>query len=134
MTASLCQISTDIDAAVDHAHALISSARVAGTPVVNARNEKLGTVHSLMIHKHTGQVAYAILSFGGFLGIGAQVHPIPWEKLSYDAGLHVYRVDMTRMQLEGAPTLHLDDADRPTARSHDERMYDYDGAPHYWTI
>lgn len=89
------------------------------------------TLHSLMIHKQTGQVAYAILSFGGFLGIGSRVHPIPWEKLSYDAGSHVYRVTLTHDQLEKAPTLHLDDADRPTARSYDERMYDYYGATQY---
>ncbi|WP_051093316.1 PRC-barrel domain-containing protein [Sphingobium indicum] len=116
----------------DHSHELISSTRVEGTPIVNARGEKLGTLHSLMIHKETGQVAYAILSFGGFLGIGSRVHPIPWEKLSYDLGMHVYRVNLTREQLRNAPTLHLDEADRPSDRSADERLYDYYGANQYW--
>lgn len=116
----------------DHSHELISSTRVEGTPIVNERGEKLGTLHSLMIHKKTGQVVYAILSFGGFLGIGSRVHPIPWEKLSYDLGMHVYRVSLTREQLQNAPTLHLDQADRPSDRSSDERLYDYYGAVQYW--
>lgn len=85
-----------------------------------------------MIHKQTGQVGYAILSFDGFLGIGAHVYPIPWEKLTYDVGLHVYRVALTCEQLEKAPTLRLDDADRPTERSYGERMYEYYGATNYW--
>lgn len=128
------QLSSDFDDAFDRAHELISSSLVEGTPVVNMRSEKLGSVHSLMIHKQTGQVAYAILSFGGFLGIGGRVRPIPWAKLSYDAGLHVYRVALSREQLEQGPTLHLDDSDRPTARSQEERTCDYDGAPHFWAI
>jgi sporulation protein YlmC with PRC-barrel domain len=116
----------------DHSHELISSTRVEGTPIVSERGEKLGTLHSLMIHKRTGQVIYAILSFGGFLGVGSRVHPIPWEKLSYDLGMHVYRVRLTREQLQNAPTLHLDQADRPSDRSSAERLYDYYGAVQYW--
>ena len=134
MNDELAQDGTGGDPVDEHSHELISSTRVEGTPVVNKRNQKLGTLHSLMIHKQTGQVAYAILSFGGFLGIGSRVHPIPWEKLSYDIGLHVYRVELTREQLEQAPTLHLDDADRPTERAYDEHVYDYYGAAQYWGI
>ena len=116
----------------DDSHELISAPGFEGTPIVIERGEKLGTLHSLMIHKKTGQVVYAILSFGGFLGIGSRVHPIPWEKLSYDLGMHVYRVSLTREQLQNAPTLHLDQADRPSDRSSDERLYDYYGAVQYW--
>src|SRR3546814_4101967 len=60
----------NLENVLDESHELISSARVEGTPVFNPKGEKLGSVHSVMIHKHTGQVAYAVLSFGGFLGIG----------------------------------------------------------------
>lgn len=134
MSDPLRESSAYADAVEDYSHELISSAKVEGTRVVNAKGEKLGTVHSLMIHKQTGQVAYALLSFGGFLGIGTHVHPVPWEKLSYDIRLHVYRVALTREQLEKAPTLHLDDAERPTSRSNAERMYQYYGAAHYWDV
>jgi sporulation protein YlmC with PRC-barrel domain len=134
MSDPLCDSSAYADAVEDYSHELISSAKVEGMRVVNATGEKLGTVHSLMIHKRTGQVAYALLSFGGFLGIGTRVHPVPWEKLQYDIRLHAYRIALTREQLEKAPTLHLDDAERPTARSYDERMYQYYGARHYWDV
>lgn len=122
------------DPSVDNSHALISSARVEGTPVFNDGGVRLGTVHSLMIDKKSGQVAYAVMSFGGFLGIGARVHPIPWEKLTYQEREHGYCIDLSREQLEKAPTLRLDDADRPTDRAYDERMYEYYGATQYWGI
>lgn len=97
----------------DERHALISSRRVEGTPVFNRANQKLGTIHSVMIDKVSGQVAYAVLSFGGFLGLGEHVHPMPWEALTYDITRDAYLVDATREQLEKAPTLRLDMADRP---------------------
>lgn len=125
---------TDIEHIVDQTHELISSARVEGTPVFNRNGDKLGSVHSVMIHKKTGQVAYAVMSFGGFLGIGSHVHPLPWELLDYDSERHGYLVDLTRAKLEQAPTLHLDDADRPSDRSYDEYLYDYYGAPRYWGL
>ncbi len=124
----------DTDGVVDLSHELISSARMEGTPVFNKQGTKLGTVHSVMIYKKTGQVAYAVLSFGGFLGLGTHVHPLPWELLDYDADRHGYVVDLSREMLEKAPTLHLDEADRPSDRSYDERLYDYYGAPRYWGL
>lgn len=134
MSDPLYESSAHADAVEDYSHELISSAKVEGTRVLNTIGEKLGTVHSLMIHKQTGQVAYALLSFGGFLGIGTRVHPVPWERLDYDFRSHAYRIALTREQLEKAPTLHLDDAERPTSRSYDERMYQYYGATHYWDV
>ncbi len=115
------------DDIVDRAHELISSRRVEGTPVYNPQGEKLGTVHSVMIEKRRGQVAYAVLSFGGFLGIGTDVHPVPWEILTYDVDRDGYVVDLTREQLEKAPAFALDSADRPRRRSEDELVYSYYG-------
>lgn len=124
----------NLENVLDESHELISSARVEGTPVFNSKGEKLGSVHSVMIHKQTGQVAYAVLSFGGFLGIGSHVHPLPWNLLDYDPERHGYVVDLTRQKLEQAPMLRLDEADRPSDRSYDEKLYDYYGAPRYWGL
>ncbi len=115
------------DEVVDEEHELISSRRVEGTPVYNREGEKLGTVRSLMINKKTGQVAYAVLSLGGFLGLGTDVHPVPWEILTYDVERRGYVVNLTREQLEKAPTFTLDASDRPRQRSEDELMYAYYG-------
>jgi hypothetical protein len=116
----------------DQSHALISSRRVEGTPVYNLQGAKLGTIHSVMIDKLSGQVAYAIMSFGGFLGVGGQVHPVPWEMLDYDPDRDGYVVDLTREKLEQAPAFQLDEADRPRERSEDELVYSYYGVMPWW--
>ena len=105
---------------IDHRHELISSLRVEGTPVYSRSDERLGSIHSLMIEKRSGKVAYAVLSFGGIFGLGEHVHPVPWEVLNYDVGLDAYVVDLTREELEKAPTLHLDQAERPQAQDYEE--------------
>jgi len=123
-------VNSDIDEITDQSHQLISSARVEGTGVYNRRGEKLGTVHSMMIHKTTGQVAYALLAFGGFLGVGSHVHPIPWAMLTYDPERHGYVADITREMLEDAPSLELDKAARPTES--ERPMYQHWGFDPYW--
>ena len=88
----------------DETHRLISSEKVDGTSVYDRRGESLGSVHHLTIDKYTGQVAYAVMSFGGFLGIGEIYHPLPWQMLKYDTRLGGYVVDLDRNRLEGAPS------------------------------
>jgi len=88
----------------DETDRLISSEKVESTAVYDRRGERLGTVHHLMINKYTGQVAYAVMSFGGFLGIGESYHPLPWKMLTYDTRLGGYVVDLDRKRLEGAPS------------------------------
>ena len=105
---------------VDSRHQLISSRRVEGTPVYNRSDQRLGSIHSVMIDKKSGRVAYAVLSFGGIFGLGEHVHPVPWEVLTYDVDLDAYVVDLTREQLEKAPTLRLDEADRPQPEDYEE--------------
>ena len=77
---------------------LIASDQVEGTAVYDARGKRIGKVERLVIDKPSGRVAYAILTFGGFLGIGADRYPIPWPMLDYDGKLGGYRVDITEEQ------------------------------------
>lgn len=119
---------------LDYAHELISSRRVEGTNVFDADGKKLGTVHSVMINKRSGQVAYALLSFGGVLGVGSHIYPIPWESLDYDVDLDGYRVEMSREQLQHAPRMSLDDTDRPIDREHAEEVRSYYGAMPWWGL
>ena len=106
--------------AIDHRHQLISSRRVEGTPVYNRSDQRLGSIHSVMIDKQSGKVAYAVLSFGGLFGFREHFHPVPWEVLNYDVDLDAYVIDLTREQLEKAPTLRLDQADRPQSQEYEE--------------
>lgn len=125
---------TEFDTIVDYAHELISSRRVEGTPVYNKKDEKLGTIHSVMIEKRTGKVAYAVLSFGGFLGMHERVHPIPWDMLTYNVDLDAYVVDLSHEQLKNAPTMGLDEADRPRDREYDEEVSGYYGRLPWWGL
>jgi hypothetical protein len=83
---------------------LISSRRVEGTEVYNRGDEHLGTIEHVMIDKLSGQVSYAVMSFGGFLGIGEKYHPLPWGVLTYDVNKGGYVVDLDKRTLEGAPS------------------------------
>lgn len=88
---------------VDETARLIASNKVEGTAVYNRQGEHLGSVYNFMVDKFTGQVAYAVMSFGGFLGLGESYHPLPWRTLSYDTRLGGYVVDMDQDSLDKAP-------------------------------
>jgi hypothetical protein len=91
----------------DETHNLISADKVVGTAVYNRQQEHLGSVYGLMLNKLNGQVAYAIMSFGGFLGIGESYHPLPWRVLTYYTRIGGYVVDIDRDRLAKAPSYTL---------------------------
>ena len=74
-------------------HDMISSEKVDGTAVYGRDGDKLGTVHHLMIGKRDGKVRHAVVSYGGFLGMGEDYFPLPWDELTYDEKQGGYRVD-----------------------------------------
>ena len=107
---------------------LIGSDKVEGTYVYDANGEHVGSIERVMIDKRSGQVAYAVLSFGGFLGISSDYYPIPWASLKYDTSLGGYRTNITEEQLTGAPKYAGDSwdwEDRERGRS----VYEYYGVP-----
>jgi hypothetical protein len=85
--------------------ALIAADKVEGTSVYDVSGNKLGSIERIMLDKISGRVAYAVMSFGGFLGIGDQHHPLPWSVLRYDPGTGGYVVNLDKDMLEGAPTI-----------------------------
>ncbi|MGM4961474.1 PRC-barrel domain-containing protein (plasmid) [Bradyrhizobium barranii] len=82
---------------------LIGSDKVEGTAVYGPDETKIGSIERVMIDKQSGKVSYAVLSFGGFLGVGDDHYPLPWQSLKYDTNLGGYRTGITQQQLEGAP-------------------------------
>jgi hypothetical protein len=119
--------------ALDQRHALISSRRVEGTPVYSRAEKRLGAIHSVMIDKQSGQVAYAVLSLRGLIGLSERVHPLPWEMLHYDVDLDAYVIDASSEELQQAPTLRLDRADRPQPRDYEEVAGYYERLP-WWGL
>ena len=110
-------------------HRLISSDRVIGTDVYGLGDDIFGQIDHLLIEKVSGKIAYAIMSFGGFLGLAHNHYPIPWAALKYDTELGGYRTGITESQLREAPEFSddlLEDRDWET------KTHEHYGVPTYW--
>ena len=109
---------------------LIGSDRVEGTAVYRSNGGRIGTIKRLMIEKKRGQVAYAVLSFGGILGFGDNYYPIPWDLLTFNERLGGYVVDISDAQLKGAPKFAGEDWDSGD-RTKERVLFDYYGIGPY---
>jgi sporulation protein YlmC with PRC-barrel domain len=118
---------SDVKDPTDTGGRLIAASKVNGTTVYNRAGEKLGSVYDVMVDKRSGKAEYAIMSFGGFLGIGDSYHPLPWQSLSYDEVQGGYVVDLDRSRLEGAPSYTTRDADRWSDPTYGRQVNDYYG-------
>lgn len=87
---------------------VLSAGSLKGTSVVNPKGEDLGTLEEIMLHLDSGDVAYAVLSFGGFLGMGDKLFAIPWQALTIDTANHRIVIDVDRQRLENAPGFDKD--------------------------
>ena len=85
---------------------LIGSDKVEGTAVYGRGQTKIGSIERVMIDKQTGKVSYAVLSFGGFLGIGDDHYPLPWQSLKYDTNLGGYHHRRNRDAAQGRAQIH----------------------------
>lgn len=90
-------------------HAMITASRVTGTPVFDHHGERIGHVHDLSIDKVSGQCLYALLSFGGFLGVGEHYQTLPWSALTYDVEKAGYRLAAPKSDFKEAPSLSDDE-------------------------
>ena len=87
---------------------LIAAEKVNGTNVYNPAGDTLGSIDDIMIDKVSGRAIYAVMAFGGFLGMGEKFHPLPWETLKYDQTKGGYVVNLDKKVLEGAPNYDRD--------------------------
>ena len=111
---------------------LIAADKVQGTTVYNAAGENLGSIYDIMIDKKSGNVAYAIMSFGGFLGMGNSYHPLPWSLLKYDTNRGGYVVNLDKRQLEGAPSCNVGTTPAWGDRGYETSIHDHYRASPYW--
>lgn len=108
---------------------LIGSDKVEGTAVFGADDNKIGSIERVMIDKISGRVSYAVLGFGGFLGLGNDHYPLPWQSLKYDTALGGYRTGVTETQLRGAPKYQGDTDWNWGDPSRNRELNDYYGVP-----
>jgi hypothetical protein len=110
--------------ATDETRDLIASDKVEGTAVYDRNGERLGSVYNFMVGKRSGHVAYAVMSFGGWLGMAESYHPLPWHTLSYDTERGGYVVSLSKERLRNAPS-HKPDQDTSSDRGYWRQVKDY---------
>jgi sporulation protein YlmC with PRC-barrel domain len=114
-------------------HSILAADTVTGDKVVNRQKENLGTIEHLMIDVENGRVAYAVLSFGGFLGMGDKLFAIPWSALMVDTDDEQFILDIDKKSLEGAPGFDKAHWPNMADRAWGAEVSKYYGAKPYWT-
>lgn len=112
--------------AIDETDRLIASDKVEGTEVFDRSGARIGSIYNFMVDKVTGQVSYAVMSFGGFLGLGERYYPLPWKALTYDPKRGGYVIDIDRERLERAPSYAAGE-DPWSDPEHRRNIFGFDG-------
>lgn len=110
----------------------IRAKKVIGTNVKNSAGEKIGEIEDVVLDKLSNNIMFAIVGFGGFLGMGEKYHPVPWSSLNYDEDENGYVVNFTKEQLKAAPADSMEALTGDDGMSYRDRAYDYYDAPRYW--
>ncbi|HZW02363.1 MAG TPA: PRC-barrel domain-containing protein [Anaerolineaceae bacterium] len=111
---------------------VLSATTLIGDQVVNTRGEDLGKLEEIMIDLFSGRVAYAVLSFGGFLGIGSKLFAIPWSALTVNTRDKNVVLDIEKSVLENAPGFDKDNWPKTTDENWLIGIYEYYGFKPYW--
>lgn len=110
----------------------IQASRVIGTDVYNTEGQHIGTIEDVMLDKTSNSIMFAVIGFGGFLGIGEKYHAVPWSSLDYEPARGGYMVPFTREQLEAAPVHDINDLTGNDGKKVRDASYDYYKVPPYW--
>lgn len=110
---------------------LMGADTLLGNDVVNAQEEDLGDIKEIMLDMRTGRVAYAVLSFGGFLSMGEKLFAVPWAALTLDTVNKRFVLNASKDHLEGAPGFDKDDWPDMADTSWEKGIHDYYGTDPY---
>ncbi|MET0599588.1 MAG: PRC-barrel domain-containing protein [Mesorhizobium sp.] len=110
----------------------IAASRVIGTEVYNSSGENIGTIEDVMLEKTSNGIMFAVIGFGGFLGIGEKYHAIPWSALDYDVDRGGYVVPFSKEQLEAAPAYSINELTGDDGRRARDASFEYYKVDPYW--
>jgi sporulation protein YlmC with PRC-barrel domain len=110
----------------------IRATKVIGTNVNDASGQKIGQIEDVMLDKESNSILYAVVGFGGFLGVKEKFHPVPWPALAYDPDTQAYVVNYTREQLQAAPAGSIDELTRNDGFAFRDRLHEYYHEPRDW--
>jgi hypothetical protein len=111
---------------------VVSASTIVGTRVRNLSDDNLGNIEEVMVDSGTGRVAYAVLSFGGFLGVGDKLFAVPWEALTYSDDFEGYRLNVDPELLEDAPGFDKDNWPNFADETWNRGIYTHYGVTPYW--
>ncbi len=110
----------------------LKASSMIGTDVVNAAGDSLGDVKEVVIDPSSGKIAYAVISFGGFLGMGEKLFAVPFSALKYDAAEKEYVLDVSKERLERAPGFDPDHWPAMSDEKWNREIYKYYDRSPYW--
>ena len=110
----------------------IRAKKVIGTNVKDASGKKIGEIEDVMLDKQSNSIMFAVVGFGGFLGMAEKYRPVPWSSLDYDAHENAYVVNYSKEQLEAAPAASIDELTSDDGLLFRDRTYAYYKEPRYW--
>ncbi len=110
----------------------IRATKVIGTDVYNPGGDRIGKIEDVVLDKTSNNIMFAVVGFGGFLGMNEKFHPLPWSTLDFVPEKGGYVVGFTKEQLEAAPSDAIDQLTKGDGAGYRERVYDYYDAPRYW--
>lgn len=111
---------------------IMSAETLTGNDVVNSAGEDLGDIEAIMVDVERGHVAYAVLSFGGFLGVGGKLFAIPWSALTLDADKKCFILEVDKQRLENAPGFDEDNWPSMADMQWASTVHSYYGTRPYW--
>ncbi|GIK48536.1 MAG: PRC-barrel domain-containing protein [Hyphomonadaceae bacterium] len=111
----------------------IRAKKVLGTAVKDTSGEKIGSVEDLVLDKQSNSILFAVVSFGGVLGMGEKYHPLPWAVLDYDEDEDAYIVPYTRDELKTAPHDTIDELTRNDGLAYRDQSFAFYKVDQYWT-
>jgi len=106
--------------------------RVLGTNVKDTSGRKIGEIEDVVLDKQSNSIMFAVVGFGGFLGMAEKYHPIPWASLDYQPSENSYVVNYTKEQLQAAPAGSIDELTHGDGVAFRDKAYDYYKTPRYW--
>ena len=110
----------------------IRAERVIGTEVKDTSGNSIGKIEDIILEKMDNKIMFAVIGFGGFLGVGEKFHPVPWSVLDYDPGQNAFIVPFTKEQLEQAPADTISELTKDDGQWARNTAYDYYRVQPYW--
>lgn len=106
--------------------------QVLGIPIQDPLGRKIGVVEDIVLHKLSNSIMFAVLSFGGFFGMGEKYHPVPWSRLTYNPDDHSYLVTLSKEQLQAAPTYSVEELTEDDGHKHLKTLFEFYDVPYNW--